>query len=25
VQYIVNPGGDGRDALVAGIRMETIF
>jgi len=25
VQYIVNPGGDGRDAFVAGIRMETIF
>ena len=24
-QYIVNPGGDGRDALVAGIRMEMTF
>jgi porin len=25
IQYIVNPGGDGRDALVAGIRMQMTF
>ncbi len=25
VQYIVNPGGDGRDAIVAGVRLEMIF
>ena len=25
VQYIVNPGGDGRDALAAGVRLEIVF
>ena len=25
LQYIVNPAGDGRDALVAGVRMEVLF
>ena len=25
LQYVVNPGGDGRDALVAGVRMELAF
>ena len=25
VQYIANPGGDGRDAIVAGVRMEIVF